>query len=128
MFFYLLFSYFWILRFFLVKRHKTFFWFWFQILFFWISYTFFWFWVLVKCKNLFIFCIWFLYILFYIGYPPFIRSPPFLFGPFFILASPFYWVIKDKFIFICHPFAPALTAPITASSPRPSIVRTCKMC
>ena len=88
----------------------------FQILFFWIGYTFFWFWVLVKCKKWFIFCIWFwifiyfilywLYPLILFGLPLFIWHPP--------LVSPFYLVIKDQFIFICHPFAPA-PAPAAAA-------------
>jgi len=50
---------------------------------------------------------------FYIGLPLFI-CPLFI----LFLVSPFYSVIKDQFIFICHPFAPA-TATATAASSRP---------
>jgi hypothetical protein len=40
--------------------------------------------------------------------PLFYSVSPFLFGPLiFIWHPPFYLVIKDQFIFICHPFAPA---------------------
>ena len=71
--------------------------------------------------------LFFIYFILYWLLPFFIRSPLFLFGPlFFIWHPPFYLVIKDQFIFICHPFAPAPTATasaaaaLTASSrPRP---------
>lgn len=55
--------------------------------------------------------LFFIYFILYWLLPFFIRSPLFLFGPlFFIWHPPFYLVIKDQFIFICHPFAPAPTA------------------
>ena len=66
--------------------------------------------------------LFFIYFILYWLLPFFIRSPLFLFGPlFFIWHPPFYLVIKDQFIFICHPFAPAPAAAAapTASSPRP---------
>lgn len=55
---------------------------------------------------------------------PFYSVFPFYLAPLFYSVSPFYSVIKDQFIFICHPFAPAATATaaptLTASSrPRP---------
>ena len=114
----LLFSYFWILRFFWVKRHKTFwFWFWFQILFFGLGILLFWFWVLVKCKKwFFIFCIWFWFFIYFILYWLIAWHPPFYLAPlFFILASPlFIWSVKTNYMFICHPFATA-TAPAPLS-------------
>jgi hypothetical protein len=115
MFLFYYFSYFLYLRFFLVKRHKTFLVLVFKSFFFGLVILLFWFWVLVKCKKWFIFCIWFwifIYFILYWLYPPFYSV-----FPFFIwhppLVSPFYSVIKDQFILICHPFAPA-TAPAAA--------------
>jgi hypothetical protein len=105
--------------FFLVKRHKTFFGFGFQILFFGLVILLFWFWVLVKCKKwFFIFCIWFWF--FYIFYF-ILATPPFLYRPSpFYLSPIFYSVNKDQIIFICHPFATATaaTAPLLALDPR----------
>lgn len=127
---FLLFFIFLYLHFFLVKRRKTFFGFGFQILFFGLVILFFGFgfWLSVRNGLYFVFGFGFLYILFYISYTPlFIRSSPFLFGPLILfglplfiwhppLVSPFYLVIKDQFIFICHPFAPATAAPLLPSS------------
>jgi hypothetical protein len=43
--------------------------------------------------------------------PLFYSVSPFFICPLiFIWHPPFYLVIKDQFIFICHPFAPAPTA------------------
>ena len=133
-FFFYCFSYFCICAF-LVKRHKTFFGFGFQILFFGLVILFFWFWVLVKCKKWFIFCIWFCF--FYIFYFNFILAnrlaSPFLFGPlfysapYFIRSPPFIQSIKTKlFLFVIHSLL--LLLQVVLVSRRPSIVRTCKMC
>jgi hypothetical protein len=96
------------LRFFLVKRHKTFFGFGFQILFF--GYTFFFdfgFWLSVRNGLYFVFGFVFLYIFYFILATrlasPFIRSSPFYLPPYFIWSPPFIQSIKTKsFLFIIH--------------------------
>jgi hypothetical protein len=95
-FFFYRFSYFWILRFFLVKRHKTFFGFGFKSFFFGLVILFFWFWVLY---ILYLVLVFYIHILFYIGYSPFYSVSPFLFGPLFYSVSPFYSVSKDQINF-----------------------------
>lgn len=89
----------------------------------------FWFWLSVRNGLYFVFGFGFLYIFYFTlaiiaWHPPFYSVFPFYLAPLFYSVSPFYSVIKDQFIFICHPFAPAATATaaptLTASSrPRP---------
>ena len=50
----------------------------------------------------------FLYILFYIGYPPFLFGLP-------LWHPPFIWSVKTNYIFICHPFATATATAATAA-------------
>jgi len=91
-----------------VKRHKTF-----LVLvsnpFFWIGYTFYLiFGFRLSVRNGFLYFVFgFSFFIFYFNFILANRlASPFLFGPlFFILASPFYSVIKDQFIlflFVIH--------------------------
>jgi hypothetical protein len=141
--FFLLFFIFLYLRFFLVKRHKTFFGFGFKSFSLdWLYFFFgFGFWLSVRNGLYFVFGFGFFYI-FYFNFilanrlaSPFIRSSPFYLAPYFIRSPPFIQSLKTKLIFICHPFAPALLLlllllllQVVLVSRRPSIVRTCKMC
>ena len=120
--FFLLFFIFLYLRFFLVKRHKTFFGFGFKSFFLdWLYFFFdFGFWLSVRNGLYILYLVLFFYIFYFILAnrlaSPFIRSPPFyLASPFFIRSPPFIQSIKTKIIFICHPFAPA-TASFKSSS------------
>jgi hypothetical protein len=131
---------------FLVKRHKTFFGFGFQILFFGLVILFFGFGFWLSVRN----GLYILYLVlgFYIFYfilanrlaSPFFYLAPlfFLFLPhlfFYFRSPPFIQSIKTKLFLFCHPFAPPATAAppvlllqVVLVSRRPSIVRTCKMC
>jgi hypothetical protein len=103
MFLFLLFFIFLYLRLFLVKRHKTFFGFGFQILFFGLVILFFWFWVLVKCKKWFIFCIWFCFFIYFILYWLTPGLPLFYLAPYFIRSPPFIQSVKTNvFLFVIH--------------------------
>ncbi len=126
MFLYYCFHIFLYLRFFLVKRHKTFnMVLVFKSFFFGLVILFFWFWVLVKCKKWFIFCIWFqVFYIFYLYWLIAWLASPFLFGPlfFFYFRHPPFFGLTDQFIlflFVIHSLLPA-TATAASSRPRQS--------